>query len=509
MIEGDKDTTSLNVEGQGAEGSKDSVSSCNSNCQPVNKRTVFRGVVWSAFEQYSSQGVQFIVSVVMARLLTPKEYGIVGIIGVFIGFSSMFIDSGLGSALIRKQNASQADFSTVNLTNIGVSIVMYLALFITAPVIANFYEMPILVPTIRVMAVTFVIGAVSGVGRAILSKKLMFKKLAYITLSTSLFSGCIGILMAYNGFGVWALVLQSVGSVFFSSIWILMISGFRPSLNFSKSSFKELFGFGSKLLASNLLYSLTNNLYQLLIGKFFSAQSLGYYGRANSYSGLIPLNISGVLEKVLYPVLSIIQNDDVRFNSVYNRIISVMSFYIFPGCFFLMGLAHPLILNMISDKWLPCVPILQILCISNMMNHINSINAKYLLTKGYSGVFLKMQLINKPISIAFFLLSLIGGLEGVAWGQVATMVWGTFINYYFLKKKIPIICLSESLFNMLKMLIVAAIAGLVGLIGFSGFIEPTLCNMAIVLIIMALIYFVGTKILAPSVVREAISVCKK
>lgn len=467
---------------------------------PITRRSVVLGVMWSAIEKFSYQGIRFLVSLVMARLLCPEEYGVFAIIGVIIGISEIFIDSGLAGALIHKIDCTKSDYSTVNWVNIGVSSLFYVVLFFLAPTLASFYDLPILVPTIRVTLIAMIISSISAVGRTILEKKMMFKKISLITLATSLFSGFVGILMASLGFGIWALVIQFVASTTFAAIWIMIVSGYRPQLLFSKSSFKELFGFGSKMLGSDIISVIFKNIYPLIIGKGFNASSVGYYTRANYYSTLVPLNFSGVLESVLFPVFSNMQNDEERLERLYQKTIMVASILVFAGSFFLIGLAYPLILNLISSKWLPCVPLLQIMCVGALFSHIASINGRLLVAKGHPGVFLKTQLIAKPIEVLIIIVSIFGGLKGLAWGQVAIVVVNVIINCGFFYKATGI--------NPLKMLkplmtpfLFAGIIGLSALYAFNH-VAPTMWNLIIAIVVMVLTFGLLIRIAMPNLYHD-------
>lgn len=474
----------------------------------VNRKTLFNSVFWKSVEKYSSQGISFLVSIVMARLLTPAEYGIIGIIGVFIGISDIFINSGISYALISKKECTEKDYCTANWINITISCICYLILFASAPLISSFYEMPILTPTIRVMTLCFIIGAVSGVSRTKLSKEMKFKKLSIATLATGLFSGAIGIIMAYVGYGVWALVFQTVLTSLFSSIWIIAISGFYPRLIFSKESFKALYSFGGKILGSDIIWAIYRNIYPLIIGKSLNAQSVGYFTRATAYSSLVPNNFSGILESVLFPAFASLQDDNDRLMRLYEKALTVTSFLIFSGNFFLMGLAHPLINVMISAKWEPCVPILQILCLSTLFSHILSINGRMFIVKGYPGIFLKISAVFQPISLLIIIISIFFGLDGMAWGAVVSSVLGLIYNCHVFRRVLgvnPLIYLRESF----KILVLSGMIGTAALLAFELYLAPNFINLIWVGAVMALIYIGCVKVFMPNIIAEIKSLLKK
>lgn len=415
----------------------------------MEKRQIAKSFFWTALETYSTQGIAFIVSIFMARMLSPGDYGILGIIGVFIALSDTFIDSGFTNALINKKECTNADYSTVFYFNIGISILFFCILFFLAPIIAQIYENETLVWTTRAMALTFIISSFGAVPMTILTKELRFKSKAIITFSVSIFSGIIGLVLAYSGFGVWALIWQSVLSVLFRVLIYIVYTKWHPVRVFSRESFKNLFEFGSKLLCSNIIYTLYNNIYNLVIGKVFNATQLGYFTRADGYSKLIPSNISGILGKILFPILSKIKDNDEELKTLHHEFILITSFFIFPGCMFLAGLSRPLVFLLITEKWMPIVPLLQILCISGIFEHFSTINGNFILSKGVSGLFMRMQIITKPIGIIILAITIFTSLEIVAWGKVLYSIVCFFVGYFYLRK-ILAISLKSSIMEILK-----------------------------------------------------------
>lgn len=399
----------------------------------MDNKIVANGVIWNAVGKYSSQGISFLVSIVMARLLTPQDYGILGIIAVFIAISDTFIDAGFSNALIKKANCSAKDLSTVFYCNVSISILVFLILFICAPYIANFYKIPILVQTTRVMALSFIINSFGAVSRTLLVKELNFKATNIITLIGSITSGIIGILLAIANFGVWALVFQTVLTSLIITIINIIYAKWIPLFTFSKNSFHELFGFGSKLLASNVAFQIHNNLYNLVIGKAFNSTQLGYFSRAAGYAHLIPGNIYGLFQGILFPVLSKIQDNDDELLEFCYKAIKITSFIIFPCIFFLVGAAKPLIILMITDKWLPVVPLLQILCLGYLFDYLPSIWSNFYLAKGRSDFFLRMQMISKPVSLILLVITAFISMEAVAWSKVISMFVCVATSAYYIK----------------------------------------------------------------------------
>lgn len=473
----------------------------------LSKNTFVNSFLWNAIEKYSSEGIRFLVSIIMARILTPNEYGILGLASVFISFADIFINSGLSNSLICKKKCKIEDYRTVNCINIAISIVCYAILYVTAPLISAFYNEPILTPTIRVLMLSLIVSAISGVGRTKLLKEMQFKKLSIISLTTSIFSGIVGIAMAYNGFGVWALIYQVLLSTSFSTILILVLSNYLPKLSFSKKSFKELFSFGSKILVSDIIWVIFNNIYPIIIGKGFNAQSVGYFSRAWTYSSLIPSNLSGILATVLFPAFSQIQDDRVRLEKLYKKSITISTTLNIIGNFILIGVSYPLILNMLSAKWLPCVPLLQILCLGSMFSHIDYINGRMMMAIGQPGIFLKIQTITKPISLVLIAVSIMFGLNGLAWGQVVISIVSTTYNC-ILFNKITNINPFKVLSRILMIFIIAGGISLTFLLLFKMVIEPTIINLIATVIIMTVLNIFFLKVFEPSVLYDIIKLKK-
>ena len=325
--------------------------------------------------------------ILMARILTPADYGIVGMLAIFIAVSQSLVDSGFSQALIRKQDRSEIDNSTVFYFNIAVGIVLYLLLFFCAPLIADFYNEPLLVPVTRTIGLSVVFNSLAVVQRALLTVKLDFKTQAKASFVGAVISGAIGISLAYTGFGVWAIVWQQISNLVIITILLWIFSKWKPIWVYSWKSFRELFNFGSKLLASGLLNTIFNNLYLIVIGKFFKASDLGYYTRAHQFTDFASSNITGIFQRVTYPVLSTIQNDDDRLADVYRRLLRTSAFIIFPFMTGMAAVAKPMILSFLTKEWLFSAVLIQILCFSQMWYPVHAINLNLLQVKGRSDLF--------------------------------------------------------------------------------------------------------------------------
>lgn len=354
---------------------------------PSLKEKTVKGVIWSSIDRFSSQGIQFVFSILIARLLLPSDYGAVAMLNIFLAISQTFIDSGFSTALIRKLNRTETDFSTVFYFNIIVGFFFYVILWIASPYIAKFYELPLLEDITKVVALRFVFYSFSAIHSTKLSIAIDFRTRAKISVSVTLFTGIIGLWMAYMGYGVWALVIQSVFSSLLYTILLWIFVRWIPQLIFSWKSFKEMFSFGSKLLASALLDTVYGNVYTLVIGKFFSPTTLGLYARAGSFTQFPSSNLTGILQGVTFPVLSSIQNETERLANVYKRFLRMSAFIIFPLMIGLAAVANPLVRILLTDKWDGVIYLLQILCFSMMWYPIHAINLNLLQVKGRSDFF--------------------------------------------------------------------------------------------------------------------------
>ena len=400
------------------------------------KNKTVKGTIWSTLERFSVQGIQFVVMIIMARLLTPEDYGLVGMLAIFIAVSQSLIDSGFSQALIRKQDRSEIDNSTVFYFNIGVGILLYFILFFSAPLIADFYKEPLLVPITRAIGLSLVFNSLVVVQRALLTIKLDFKTQAKASATGAIVSGILGIWMAYSGFGVWAIVWQQLSNLAVITILLWILSHWKPIWAYSWKSFKELFGFGSKLLASGLLDTLYRNLYLIVIGKVFKASDLGYYTRAHQFTDFASSNVTGILQRVTYPVLCTIQNDDSRLADVYRRLLKTSAFIIFPLMMGLAAVARPMILSFLTEKWLFSAVIIEVLCFAQMWYPVHAINLNLLQVKGRSDLFLRLEIIKKILGVIMLCITLPLGLIPMCWGMLVNSIIALIINTHYTGKLI-------------------------------------------------------------------------
>lgn len=402
------------------------------------KKTALKGTVWSTIERFSVQGVTFVVMIIMARLLDPTDYGLVGMLTIFIAISQALVDSGFSQALIRKQKRTQTDNSTVFYFNIAVGLILYLILFFAAPAIARFYSQPLLVPLTRVIGLSVLINSFVVVQRALFTVQIDFKTQAKASMSAALVSGAVGIYMAYTGFGVWSIAAQQIVNLLVNVSLLWVMSSWRPSWAYSWKSFREFFSFGSKLAASSILDCIYNNLYLIVIGKVFNASDLGYYTRANQFASFPSSNLTGILQRVTFPVLCKIQNDDQHLRDIYIKFLRIAAFVIFPLMISLAAIAKPLVLVLLNQKWEFAAVLLQILCLSMMWFPIHAINLNLLQVKGRSDLFLRLEVIKKGVGVAILCATIPFGLIVMCWGLVLYSLLALIINTHFTGKLINV-----------------------------------------------------------------------
>lgn len=392
------------------------------------KNKTVKGTVWSSLDAFFGQGITFLVGLVLARLLSPEEYGLIAIITIFISVFNSIVDSGFSNALIRKQDATEADYNTVFYTNLAISTVLSTALFFGAPLIADFFSRPQLTSLTKAMSSVVIINAFAIVQNIRLTKNIDFKTKTKVSLIASLTSGVIGIAMAFGGFGVWSLVAQQISKQLLNSVFLWFFIRWMPKLLFSRKSFKEMFDFGWKLLVSGLINTIWTEIYQVIIGKFYQPQTLGQYTRAQQFSSIFSSNLTSIIQRVSYPVLSQLQDDKERLKSGYKRIIKITMLVSFVLMLGLAAIAKPMILVLIGDKWLPAVPFLQILCFNMMLYPLHSINLNMLQVQGRSDLFLKLEIVKKIVGVIPLCLGIFVNIYYMLIGSVFVGFFSYFLN---------------------------------------------------------------------------------
>lgn len=397
-----------------------------------------KGLYWSFFNQFSNYGMNFIVGIVMARLLSPSDFGITALPAVFMAIASTIQDGGLANALIRKKEVTNKDLSTTFYYSICLGVVLYLTLFLSAPLIADFYHTPILVSLIRVTAIGFLYSPLITPQNILLRRRLDFKTLTKISLVTRVFGATVGIVMAYVGYGVWSLVISNLLAGMFTLLIAWLVVRWLPKYGWSKESFKYLWGYGNKIMFSAIIENLYSNIAPVFIGKYYSPAQLGIYNRAQGYASMPSQNITGAINNVSFPVLSKMQDDTEKLAYNYRRMLRLSAFVIFPIMLMLSALARPLVITMITEKWEHSIIFLQIMCFSMMWYPIHAINLNLLMVKGRSDLFFRLEIIKKITGISILLITLPMGLVPFCYGGIFSSMVALIINTYYTGKLIHI-----------------------------------------------------------------------
>lgn len=393
-----------------------------------------RSFFWNLSENLITQVIQFTIGIIMARILMPSDYGLVGILYVYTAICATVTNGGFSAALIQNPARDESDYSTVFFFNLVVSVALALLLCALSPLIASFYHQPLLEGLTKVMALPMVINAFNLVQRTRLTIQLNFGLLAKIGVTAALVQGATGVAMAYNGFGVWSIAWAQVAGALTSCLLCWILSGWKPSKGFSSAAFKRMFGYGSKLLTSSLIDTVWNNIYPLIIGKFYTPASLGYFTRAHGYATLPSATITDVVSRVTFPILSEMQHDKQQLQKSYNQMLLLTAFFMFPLMIGIATLAEPLIRLMLTDKWIPCVPYLQILCVTMMLYPVHALNLTLLKVIGRSDLFLRLELWKKSLGIIVLIVTLPLGIEAMCWGMLFLSVISLFFNTHYTGK---------------------------------------------------------------------------
>ena len=451
------------------------------------KSKTVKGVMWSSIDRFTTQGINFVFSMLIARMLLPSDYGVIGMLAVFMAVANCFVDSGFGAALVRKNDRTETDFCTVFYFNIVVACICYALLFLASPYIARFYNLPLLESVTEVWGLNLIISSFAGIQNAQLTIAIDFKSRAKISVITTLFTGVVGLWLAFRGYGVWALVFQTLSSNILRTILLWAIVRWIPKLIFSWQSFKDLFSYGSKLLTSRLLDTVYNNIYPIVIGKFFSPQSLGMYSRADGLAQFPSLNITKIIQAVTFPILCKIQDDDVRLSNVYRRFLRMFAFVVFPLMMGLSAVADPFIRLVLTDKWSGSILYLQIICFALMWFPVHAINLDILHVKGRSDYFLKLEVIKKILGVTILCVTIPLGLVAMCYGRVFSTIVSLGINTYYTKKII-----GYGFLDQMKDLLHILVHSLVmyGIVSVIVHIMPTLWSQLLVGTLAGIAYYV-------------------
>ncbi len=449
-------------------------------------QNVMSNMLWRFAERCGAYLVQFVVSIVLARILGPEAYGTIALVTVFTTIMQVFVDSGLGNALIQKKNADNVDFSTVFYTNITFCLILYLVIFFASPLIANFYDKPELVAITRVLGLTIVISGVKNVQQAYVSKNMMFKKFFFATLAGTIGAAIVGIVMAKNGYGVWALVAQQLFNLTVDSLILWITVKWRPDWVFSFERLKGLFSYGWKLLVSSIIDTVYNNIRQLVIGKKYSSSDLAYFNKAKQFPNLIISNVNTSIDSVLLPTMSSAQDDRERVRKMTRKAIKTSVFIMAP---LMMGLAftgNNVVLVLLTDKWIECVPYLYIFCITSMFYPIHSANLNAIKAMGRSDLFLKLEIMKKVVGIILLIATMNISVMAMAYSLLVSSVLSQIINSWPNKKLLNYSYLSQIKDIIPSILLACFMGGIVYSINFIG-MNP-LPTLIIQIVVGAAIY---------------------
>lgn len=425
------------------------------------KQKAASGMVWTAFQKYAKIGIQFISGIILARLLTPYDYGCIGMLSIFMVLAEAFIEGGFGSALIQKKRPTQVDYSTIFWWNIGMAVLMYIILFVSAPAISRFYEIPLLSKVLRVQGLVLFIYALNIIQRNQLKKKLNFKLLSIVSVVTSLIALCVTIIMAYRGFGVWSLVAQNLVVAFIPSIVFWFYVKWRPIWTFSKQSFKELFGFGLYMFLTHLVNTLATEIQGLLIGKIYSPSTMGYYSKARGTERLASHSISSIMTQVTYPLYAEVQDDRAALGNMIKRLSMTVSYFTVPLLFILLLAAKPMFLLLYSDRWLNSVPYFQALCVAGLAACLQSVNLQSISAIGKSKTMFVWTLIKRGLSIFLIVGGLfLFGMKGLLAGVIISSWFAFFVNISLVSKHIGYKW-NRQLIDIMPVFVVATLAAVV------------------------------------------------
>lgn len=398
------------------------------------KNKTVNGVIWSFVERFSVQGVVFLANLVIARLVGPGDFGLIAMLAIFMTVSQVFIDGGFSSALIQRKERTEADYSTVFYINIAISILIYALLFLGAPYIASFFNEPVLTMITRVYSLNLILNSLVAVNRTKLTIDVDFKTQSKISLFSAVIAGVAGIVLAWMDYGVWALVYQALILAALNVVFSFYYVRWWPRSGFSVESFNNLFAFGSKLLVANIISAAYSKIYNLVIGKRFTKADLGLFENADKFNQFASSNLGGILQRVSFPVLSTIQDDDVRLKAAYKKFMQISALIAFPLILGIGGIARPMIEVLLGEKWMGCVPILQVLTLAYLWDCVISTNLNLIYVKGHSDYVLRLEVIKKILAFGILAVSMFFGILAICWGRVLYSVIALYLNTYYTKK---------------------------------------------------------------------------
>ncbi len=461
------------------------------------KKKAASGMIWTAMQKYSTMFIQFFSGIILARLLTPHDYGCIGMLMIFITISEAFIDGGFGSALIQKKRPTQEDYSTIFFWNLGVATVLYVILYFTAPLVASFYKIPLLSSVLRVQGIILFIYAFNIVQRNQLQKKLNFKVLSIVTITTAIISLFTTIVLAYHGFGVWALVTQYILTALIPALVFWFYIKWRPKMTFSSKSFRELFNFGLYMFLTNLLNQFGQQVQGLLIGRFYNPNTMGLYSKANATERLASSSIAQVMTQVTYPLYAEVQDDKKRLAGIIKQLTITLSFLTFPLMFILLLCAKPIFIILYSERWLDSVPYFQVLCIAGLAYCLQSVNYQSISAIGKSKALFVGTFIKRAMGIAFVVTGLlVAGMKGLLVGMVVNTWFSYAVNIGMVSKYIGYKWWRQ-LLDIMPVMIVSIIAALISYTVSVAFQLSLYVDGLLKIVVYAAVYFGWTYIFKP------------
>lgn len=470
------------------------------------QQKTFSGMIWTFFKNFSLEGFAFIQGIILARLLVPQDYGLIAMTQIFFAISGVFIESGFSTALTRKKNRTELDYSTVYVTNVCLTAFFALLLCLCAPLIANFYHEPILKKIVTANAILLVLNSFNAVQATRMVINLQFKQRSIISVIVNIIVGITTIIMAFMGYGVWALIYPNFLAPILYFFLFRKYQHWFPKLQFSWKIWKEFFGFGSNLLLSSLLNTTFNNIYPLVIGKYFSASTLGYYTKASSYAQLPATTFQRIMGQVTFPILCSIQEDENRLRDAYRRLIRASAFVVFPMLIGLASLAKPFIIVLITEKWATSIPYLQILCFALMWYPVHALNLNLLKVKGRSDLFLRLEIIKKILAIAIIFISVPFGIIVMCYARVVSSLIALSINTYYTGKLIQVGFMKQ-MQDLTPTLLYALSMGVI--VWFVIQWIPNMMLQIIIGILVGVIYYLGIAKLTKSADLEYVIIILK
>lgn len=462
----------------------------------VKKQTI-SGAIWKFTERISAQLISFVVSVILARILAPDDYGLIALVFVFTTLCDKLLIAGFATSLIQKKTADDKDFSSVLYFSVAVAFVLYVLLFLAAPLIADFYtkfDRTELIAVIRILGLSLFLMAFSSVQNAYASKHMLFKRYFESTLGASVFSGVVGIAMAYQACGIWALVAQNMLATFVGCIILWFTVGWRPKLQFSFERLKGLFSYGWKIFMASIIKTLYNDIRSLVIGKMFTPADLAYYNRGQSLPQLVDTNVTGTIDSVLFPAYSKLQDDRSAMLNAVRRAVKTSCYVLMPILALMAAVASPLVSLLLTEKWLPCVPFMQILCFSFIFSPVEMENIQAIKAIGRSDIVLKLEIVKKTIGILLLIVSVPFGVIAIAWSMMVSCLIAAILNAYPNKKLI-----GYSIKQQFSDVLPSLIMSLLIFVGVQGLLEilPTSSQWILLLsgCIVAIVFYISTSII--------------